>query len=711
MAFDLKNAGGYGNGTDEFSSDNVNAFNSYAQVTSISQNVVVMSTEQYHAGNYQTFSTGDEILFHVSAMKSGNDTTCLGKYFVATITNLSEDSTNHIKTLTISKNPLDLFESSDFDSYHCQLVTIPSFTDIILEPTDTIKPFAFNASSFIGGILIFKVAEDLIFNGGHIQLTDTGIPTTQKSIRPTLTQEESGKGLTDVSLYAGWENWTTHDRLILNVGDGIACIIAKNITGNADSRIGNINSYGVQFCRGASDSVGGKPSNTTNIGGSTILIACDDFNSFDPKMISKYRAANSAGGQGLARAYIASKNTRLRNDEGLYAFDIVSDSSRVVSDLNIKSFGDGSLGNVTNLTQQMNNYAKITAISSDGFKLTYTGKTAIGAAPITPGSLVMIHSAQSVKNTTDETAEHVGKFKLAYVLSDNGTTITIDKSVSDIINPSLYACQIISIPQFQSFTLTGNHTATPKWNNSTGGVFAICVKGTCNLSGGKINVELKGGGSSYGKPGLATIGNAQDCDRLPIGQGHGSVFIIANKIQMDNNTRIGATYSGALFSGAGAQRGGNYGAVKTSGYRGANYETTGGSGAGGGNGNRPGGYGSNGYGSAGYINSGWYGSQGAHIFILADSIEGFNIAAISTGGQGGRPFVGYGNREGEYFVDAGAGYGGGGNDNGWGASSGGYNGGGGGGAGGDPLTGGGSSGWCFIYCNNATFSNRAGLEI
>ena len=711
MAFDLKNAGNYGNGTDEFSADNAATLNSYAQITAIAENQIVISTEKYTAGSYHTFTIGDEILFHVSAMKSGNDTTYLGRYFIASIVNLDENSTAKTKSLTLSKNPLDLFDSTTFEMYYCQAVTIPSFKDLILATNTTIKPVAFNATSYIGGILAMKVSENLVFAGGHIQLTDLGIPVANKSIRPTLTQEESGKGLTDQSLYSGWENWTTHDRLILNAGDAAALIIAKNITGNENSRIGNVASYGSQFCRGASDSVGAKPSGITNVGGSTILIVCDDFNSFDPKMISKYRASSSSTGQGLARAYIASKNTRLRNDEGLYSFDIVSDPSRVVTDLNIKSFGEGNLGNVTNLTQQMNNYAKITAISGDGFKLTYTGKTTVGVAPITPGALVMIQSAQSLRDATDSTADNIGKFKLATILSDNGTTITIDKSVSDIINPSLYACQIVSIPQFQSFTLTGNHTATSKWNNSTGGVFAISVKGTCNIMGGRINVELKGGGSAYGNAGLSQIGNAQNCDRLPIGQGHGSVLIIANKIQMDTNTRIGATYSGALFSGAGEQRGGNYAAVVSCGYRGQSYETTGGSGMGGGNGNRPGGYGSNGYGSSGYVNSGWFGSQGAHVFLLADSIEGFCISAISTGGQGGRPFVGYGNKDGVYYTDAGAGYGGGGADNGWGASSGGYNGGGGGGAGGDPLTGGGSSGWCFIYCNNATFSNRSGLEI
>lgn len=71
--------------------------------------------------------------------------------------------------------------------------------------------------------------------------------------------------------------------------------------------------------------------------------------------------------------------------------------------------------------------------------------------------------------------------------------------------------------------------------------------------------------------------------------------------------------------------------------------------------------------------------------IIADTITGFNQAAISTGGRGSL---------GGYY--SGAGYGGTGS-----AGAGGYNGGGSGGLGGVVEGGGGSSGWAFIYCNKA----------
>lgn len=712
MAFNLSEIGGYGAGDSTYSSKNATKFNLYAQITSIEENAITISTEKTISGSYGAFDENIEIMVHVCAVKSGTDTTMLGRYFVATVTNSATNAKDKTQTLTLSKSPTEILGADILSSYYLQAITIPSFSSIDMNSEDVIQPAAFDAAKYCGGVLAFKVTGDFKINGGKIKLTDLGIPTAQKTLRPTLKQEESGTGLQDVNLYAGWENWMTRDRLLLNVGDGAAFIVAKTIQGHEDSRIGNVESYGVQYCRGASDSVGGKPSNTTNIGGSTILIACDDFLQFSPKIISKYRAANSAAGQGLARCYIASKSTTLRIDEGLYSFDIIEDSSRLVQNLNIRNFGSGSLGDVTNSTAQLNNYAKITAVSSDGYRLTYTGKTAIGLAPISNGALVMIHSSQSIQAATEATASKIGRFCIATILNDNGTTITLDYPVSEFINPSTHYCQIVSIPQFQNFTLSGSYTATPKFNNSVGGICAIAVKGTCNLSNGRVNVEYKGGDSTlYGDAGLSCIGNAQNYDKLPLGSGHGSVLILANKIVMNSATRIGATYSGANFGGAGQQKGSNYTAVKRGGYRGSDYEVYGGSPYQRSQGNKPSNNGGNGTGSNGMKMSGYYGPQGAHIMLVADTIEGFNIAGISTGGSGGLPTVGYGAKTGDYYAHAGAGYGGGGADNGYGASSGGFIGAGGGGGGGDPLTAGGSTGFAFIYCNNFTNPINTGMEI
>ena len=384
-------------------------------------------------------------------------------------------------------------------------------------------------------------------------------------------------------------------------------------------------------------------------------------------MLAKYRASSSAAGQGICRCYIASE-TKLRNDEGLYAYDCISKPSRI-SQMNIRSFGNGSFGDGSALTTQINNYATVTEIN--GKKVSIKDATTTGLAQVISGALVMIHFSH--KNSTN--VENTGRFFLANVLSSNGIVLTLDATPPDISLKD-YNAQVVSIPQFNNFTLATANKNTPKFNGSQGGIFAIAVKNTCNLSGGTINVASKGGGVAYGRAGLATIGNAQDNNKLPIGQGNGSVFILANKLTMNNSTRIG--YGNG--SSVGRYRG-NY-------NNGTSSNAICGSGASGGTNNttRYGGYGCNGTKTS---NTGEQ-PQGAHIMIVADTITGFNQYAIGTGGGGG-----------------GAGYGQDG-DNGGSkttiVAAGGYNGGGSG-----AWCTGGSSGWAFVYCNNFTNQNTANI--
>ena len=147
--------------------------------------------------------------------------------------------------------------------------------------------------------------------------------------------------------------------------------------------------------------------------------------------------------------------------------------------------------------------------------------------------------------------EYAGNIALAKVLARNDSSITIDFAFPiDLVN---YQMQVISIPQFVHFTLNENYTATPKFDGKVGGVFAIAVDNLCDLREGKVNVEGKGGAESYGANGLDYIGNAQDALKLPLGSGHGSVFILARTLTLSANTRIGAMYSG---EGTGARYGG-----------------------------------------------------------------------------------------------------------------------------------------------------------
>lgn len=365
------------------------------------------------------------------------------------------------------------------------------------------------------------------------------------------------------------------------------------------------------------------------------------------------------------------------------------------------------------ITVPFNNYAKVTTIGTDGKTITYTDKTADGIAKISTNSLVMFHVSKH-KDSADMNL--LGKFILAKVLSDDGNSLTLDTAVTKVFEPiklNKYDCQIISVAQFNNLTIDYNYNATTAWNDNKkiGGICAIACRGLLNLEGGYINVEGKGGGSAYGREGLAVIGNAQDCDKLPLGQGHGSIFLIANKMVTNVSSRLGATYDGSNFGGNGAPS--NSGGGIGGGYAGTadvqENQCKGGSGAGvsgaigafGCNG-AYGGYGCN----AANKKSATYdvGKQGAHIFSIINKLNLFNLANWSTGGS-----AGYEVRKG---ISGGAGYGAGGS--GWSAGyagAGGYNGGGGGDTYNYPGSAGGSSGWAFIYCNNIENKDDTGVVI
>lgn len=646
MAFILKN---YGDG----SLGNVTAvtatINSYAAVTAITTNSITINTSTQITGTAK-FVVGAKVLIHVSATKSSRN--YLGHWLLANITAVSGSK------LTIDENPTTkLLPSADLAKYYVQAIAVAQYKNLTVSSGTTITPPVYSVTSYHGGIVALMCSEKLTFNGGHISLADRGIPVANKTLRPRFSYEtEAGS---DTESYSGWENTMNQYAFALNAGDGAAFIVAKTFVGNSNSRIGNVSTYGAQFYRGHKNSVtygDTAPTNITHIGGSSILIAAETISSFYTKMIAKYRNSSSTAGQGHCRCYIASE-TKLRNDEGLYSYDIISNPSRLSSKMNIRNFGDGSASDIKDIKTQVNNYATITAIS--GTKVTYKNKTTEGLSPIAAGALVMIHfNHKSATYTVDS-----GRFILAKVLSDTGSILTLDTAPPSI-SVTNYAAQVVSIPQANNFTLATANAATPKFNGSQGGIFAIAVKNACNLSSGTINVMEKGGGQAYARSGLAYIGNAQDCDKLPIGQGHGSVFILAKDLTMNTSTHIGHTSSGS----------GNYPYKgDTSAYRGSGA-------SGGTSGTYAGGYGSNGGYSTSKDSYAQSACQGAHIMIVADKITGFSLTPIGTGGNtsyAGRGGYGYGSSNGRYY----SGYNGG-------SSSGSY-------------YGGGSSGWCFIYCNNA----------
>lgn len=673
MAFKIEYDYGDGElGDYEIAEGAVQVFNSYADVTAIDSNTVTINLETMIEGRLEKFHAGVDIMLHVSAT---NRTTAehLGKYIIAKIT-LANNG-----ILTLDKNVEEFFDGVNLDYEYIQAVTISNFDCLELNQGAVITCPPYNPFTHVGGILIIRCWRDLKFNGGVIDLRDCGIPTSRKNgLRPLLTQETAANGESDNAKLSGQENYTTAERFILNAGDGAAFIIAKNIIFSESARIGNPNLHGAAYCRGHNTSVGVKPSNITNIGGSSILIAADAIQNFTPKIIAKYRSATEPEGKGLARCYIAS-NTELPTDEGLYAKDILANPNRV-KDLGVEDFGSGMYRDQTNPTLPLNNYAKVTSISRKGYKLTLKNRTFNGLAPLRVYSLVIALVTQK----TDKYTKDAGRFTVGRIIDTNGGNVVLDKP-APIVDLNKYSMQLISVPEFNNLTISNNYNYTRKFEKGIGGVCAFAVAGHCDISDGKINVADKGGAPAYGKNGLANIGNAQNYKRLPIGEGAGSVFILANALKMNENTRIGSTFSGL---GEGGRLGGSNpsGTNAGGGYSGNPAESNDLTGSGGG---FIGGGGSSGLGGSGFSGGtstlgefdsskvvGGYGGAngkgsnagkaGANVLIIADKIEGFTQAAISTGGSGAKG-----------AQNGAASYGGGGNSD----------------------SGGGAGGFAFIYAN------------
>lgn len=741
MSIDISAAGGWGSGSlgdVTFSSGQINSYFNPTKHSELSDNQVWLDTNSQHYSNgiyhdlLKNSVVGTEVLI-VGFQTLGSTSNNLGNWSVAKI-NAVEVDTDHA-VFTFDKSLADV-KGWGVD---VQFITIPHFKNFTIPAGKSLSPPApapnadGDAKRHFGGYVAFKCSGTFTLNG-NIDLRNKGFADgTTTYYRPTTSQESY---VLDTDMYSGCENSITKDHLLLNVGDGACWILAQSIVTSSDSRIGNPALQGVQYCRGASDSFN-LPTGATNIGGSTIFIATRTWSGFKPAVISKYRSSSSATGRGLARAFIAARNAYnnqdIKPDEGLYALDVTHDPERPKNSFKLSGFGKGSLGarsftsadSIKNLT--FNSYAPITSIENnqlvtDGY-LETDYDTAL--ADFTDGTLVMIH--QSLKQSANDPND--GKFVITR-LEDPRYTINYSNFDFD-----KYYYQIIAIPEFTNLTLSVDYNHTPPWSNGAGGICAIACSGTCNLSGGKINVEGKG---TFNNVKNEIRSNYLMKSTLPIGQGHGSVFILANTLTMNDSTRIGATYDGSNFGGKAvdyaisANTPGTY--TPQGGWRGTdgtppanedywNYYGTGGHGGAGGinpSDNLNGGWHSNGNNPYHFRSDGidhYFSAQGAHVMIIANTINNFTLKAISTGGNcGGIGGGTYSNINQALGDSGGAGYGGAGfsriiSGNGqWSyGGAGGYRGGGAGTHGGNDCTGGGGSGAAFIYCNNFSMLNPFGI--
>lgn len=446
--FDLDSVFGFGSGNlndCEISDGATDRVNSYARVTAISNNQITVDKENWRLGDYENFQAGNHILIHVSA---GHSAEKLGCYLVATILLVTDN------IFTLDKDFSTVLSNAELDNYFVQAITFANFDCLKLLDGGILTPPPFDPHKFFGGILAVKVKNDLVFDGGHISLADSGIPTFYRELRP-LTEQEIDGGL-DSTERAGEENFELQEKLLLNCGDGAAFIVAKNISANENSRIGNLTSHGKPHCRGAADSTF-KPSNITNVGGSTILIATEKFTNFCSNLISKYRTTTDSDsdiGKGLARAYVAEKFPK--QDGLLFAGDFLSDKNKLSRDFNLHGFGNGEDGELSNPAFQLNNFANIFA--SHGTKKffdTFSRRALINFAAdrkiLLVGQDFYFDTLTNIQDDYFETA------------TDFDATL------------------ICTVPQFSRFSLSQAFAAKK--------IFAVLVNDLCNLENAEISAE------------------------------------------------------------------------------------------------------------------------------------------------------------------------------------------------------------------------------
>ena len=747
MAFRIDANLGYGDGeTGNLTAGSAQVVNNYAQVYYISGKAVKI-TNVSNTG-YGTFEAGQEVLIHVAGYK-GTATYCKKRGFwrFCKITAVTDN------VITLSKDCGTITNGFSIDDLYVQLITVPHFKTLTLDEGKSVTCPQFDPSTGRGGVVVFKCSEELKFNGGHINTRLKGMPDNSYWSKGRVPDEMYDSIL---RREGGYEHYRTLNHLTINYPDGAALILTKKMTCHDDSRIGNytLNNDG---SRGAVDG-----DSTTIFGGSSVALVAETIDNWHDKMIQLQSSYTyGQGARGISRCYVATE-TALVYKKRFFALDVISDPTRMSRELNIKSFGDGSLGDTTNYSYQLNTYANITAIDSSRKVLTIGNISTDGLAKLQVGALVMLHSVPR------KYFGCAGSVLFTYITGMNVNTITIADpypAVNYAGNLTHYSPQIIAVPQFRNFVYNkaaGCAKHVPKYDitKKIGGVMVIAVSETCDIRGGYLNVHSKGNEAiPYGEKALWEIYNAKMRNRLPLGQGHGSVLILANNIIMDEATRIGADDKRFLNSNFGTETGGLYfqglnrcifGEPNESGYLNEAYQDANGGaflyralssitkstdsalktaesslaalgkkellmGTCGGvttagecsDGEHNGGYGSNSSDGA---------QQGSHIMIISNKITGLCLNALCTGGSGGNISNQIQSSKQKYAAQqGGCGYGGSGGSchdttTEYRGGNGGILGGGGGASSSSHWSsGGGSAGFCFIYCNEAVEQNTGGL--
>lgn len=351
----------------------------------------------------------------------------------------------------------------------------------------------------------------------------------------------------------------------------------------------------------------------------TALLGVDTVNS----LVTLGGSLTSTSGAGLS--FLASGSTSGNgNNASVYFRDSTNsvkgrlDTSPQATPTN--TAGDGHDGSV-NLTSGTNNCTTtaFTAgrINPDCLATAITSTTAAGSKDIPVGSSAGLFPGDEIM-LIQMTGTGAGNYEFWRVSRTTTTTITLNNSngtTYTYTNNASSKAQVVRVPNYRDFTISGSTTLTVSaWNGTTGGILAFRVLGKLTNAG---TIQANGTGMTGGA-GSSTGGT-------------GGTAGLAGAVGNDGGT--GNTGSvGNTPSGSGASTGGTGG---TGGIKGAASATTGAGGGGGGGGTGGGGAGGayRTTGSAGNSGSGATGGKGAPTGG-AGGLGGSGSVGGSTGSAG-----------------------------------------------------------------------------
>ena len=229
-----------------------------------------------------------------------------------------------------------------------------------------------------------------------------------------------------------------------------------------------------------------------------------------------------------------------------------------------KGVGTVSDDTATSASGILNKYGLISAIT-DAKTFTVSSWNG-GSVAAEAGREVMIHIT-APKSTTSAAYPLVGLYAFAKIESVDGTNVVLSKEITtengydftlDSSILSTYYVQAITVPRYDSLTVSGSVTPTT-WSTTTGGgIVALRTTGDCTVNG---SILTHGKGAK--RYDLHQMTNSKLIDRFLCSQGGGVFISCGGTLTIPSTARLGASWSGAGDGSNGAAgKGGNGGACQ-----------------------------------------------------------------------------------------------------------------------------------------------------